>query len=137
MKKDGRDFNEDPLSYEEFIGLNSWGHIYYNNFFYNFLKSRRNYLRLSVINIKMANELSVVYQEYILNYKKIDTENDRIIKGHPYPESILKKGYEAYLTLRQNFSNDSTLRETIERYNLNNKSNSSDDCSDDWAGFFS
>lgn len=126
--KEGTNFNEEPLTFEEFIAHPSPLVFVCNNFFYNFYNydSRipsefelahpevlpsvgRNYERLKTINKELADELSKAFYEYS-NFgggKKPET-NDKI-EGCRIPKSIIKKGYQAYLILRENFKDDATM----------------------------
>ena len=113
--KDGANFDEEPLTYEEFTGNNYYGNIMYNNFFYNFSVTHRNYALLKPINPDMAEILSHN------NFGRISSEE------------ILEMGYEAYLLLRKNYFQSIELRERIYKYNYRLKSN----CADDWPAFFS
>jgi len=131
----GKNFDEPPLTFTEFISIDrSTNMAVYNNFFYNFYNYgpglASNYELLKNINKELAEELSVVYNEYRLK-KQEPEENDRQA-GHYYPQSILEKGYQAYLTLRDRLKNDQLLLKNIADYNKNRKV-----VPDDFAAFFS
>ena len=121
----GRNFNEAPLTYDEFIAKNSKGHPMCNNFFLNFYNYKegmaRNYEMLKKINPELANELSEAWKSKTVN-----------------TEEVLKKGYEAYLILRENYKNDPALLERISEYYEGDKINTDDgNETDDWPAFFS
>lgn len=129
---DGKNFNEEPLKFEEFIGKNGYGHTTYNNFFFNFGESLKNYEMLKNINIELAKSLSLVYRKYVLKKGKI---NEDLLKGHSYPKVVLEKGYEAYLLLRKHYSKDPDLLQRIETYH--ERTGGRGNSTDDWPAFFS
>ena len=114
----GKNFNEAPLSFEDFIRPDNIGYPAYNNFFFNLCKCEdwigKNYELLKLVHPELAQELSIVHCRY--NHQ-----------GKPYPEHILEKGYEAYLLLRKVFKDDEDLRGIISRYNNHLKGKISDD----------
>ena len=81
----------------------------------------RNYEMLKKINPELANELSEAWKSKTVN-----------------TEEVLKKGYEAYLILRENYKNDPALLERISEYYEGDKRNPDDgNETDDWTAFFS
>lgn len=154
--KNGNNFNEPPLTFDEFINVEGRSVPIYNNFFYNFYvydqydfekdamvkKYGRNYERLKTVNSNLAEELSLVYEKFNLargysDQRIIQTnlKGHQEIEGHKYPREILEKGYQAYLILREKFSKDKELLRRIvdyyEGYSENHPKY------DDWPSFFS
>jgi hypothetical protein len=134
----GNNFDQKDLSYKEFTYTKDTegGKIpRYNNFALEFWPYKegagRNYQRLKMVDEKLANELSTVFYHYQRSEEKI---NEVLIKGHGYPEHVLKKLYRAYLILRKEFKNDESLLKKIKEYR-NNYPN--ENICDDWAAFFS
>ncbi|MFA6514444.1 MAG: hypothetical protein WCT50_04140 [Patescibacteria group bacterium] len=124
----GKNFNEIPLLFEEFIEIKNNQFAFANFFlnFYNYHPGRaRNYERLRVVNQILAEELSAVHYQYGMKRCPVD-END-LIEGHFYPKSILEKGYQAYLILRKEFKNDPILLKRIADYNFNRNPKIPDD----------
>lgn len=154
MKKNGNNFNENPLTFEEFIDVNDKQFPIYNNFFYNFyvypvirndqnvMEYGRNYKRLQTVDKELADELSDVYEKFALALDYMDKsilKNNlkglNLIEGHMYPKEILQKGYHAYLLLRVNFSKDEELLKRI--FNYYDGYPEAHPKYDDWAAFFS
>ena len=130
-----KNFNEDPIDFQEFIGRDKKGMINYNNFFFNFYNYRQelrnNYIMLKKINEALARELSDSYDKYFLRCEPVDIESK--VNGHYFPREILEKGYQAYLLLRSNYKEDGDLIKKISDYNEGDDERSPDD----WAAFFS
>jgi len=131
----GANFNEPPLSYDEFVGFDNNGRFIYTNFFYHFSPtSPSNYDRLKSINSELAEELATVHDKYNFYFSeqaKNSMPEDEYLEGHMLPKSILKKGYEAYLLLRDNYKNDPKLLKQINDYYQGRKK-----YNDDEAAFF-
>ena len=126
-RKHGSNFDEEPLSFEEFINC-------FNNFFYNLSIGRHTYISIpygyvSIYGLLkereecLAEELSTVYEHkgYFIRDAYVDKYN--------YPEEILRKGFKAYLLLREDAKNESKLLEKIKEYRIGNRNpNAPDDC---------
>ena len=140
MEDLGTNFNEEPLTYEQFISFNERPRFRYNNFFYNLLSlpgyTGHNYERLRKVSPELADEFSSVHVKYnvwsVSETKKLMAEEE-YLEGHIFPKSILIKGYQVYLLLRKFFKDDPILLSKIEEY-YEGKGHRGPD---DWAAFFS
>ncbi len=120
-KRRGRDFNESPLSFEEFVSFDEGSRIY-NNFLLN-LGYFNLYEKLRKINNVLADNLKGIAINYFNLLKKEEKPN----------EDWQELGYKAYLILRENYKNDEALRTKILAYYGGKKP---DYGSDDWVAFF-
>lgn len=127
-RKNGSNFHEEPLSFEEFLFLDKNDIPIYNNFFLGFFGGRRNYKRLKEIDCNLAEELS--NYRYFKSWERKKMPED-FFEGHPYPKTVIEKGYKAYLLLRERFKDSSELREEINEYYDGGVKGS-----DDFAAFF-
>lgn len=125
MNMYGKNFNEEPLTFEEFISLNSGGIPVFNNFFYRFQNSTSskkgiNYTMLSKHNQNLSDKVKKIAIQYAGFYDRI-------------PREDLKTGYKAYLVLREKYKEDVVLRNGINRYKTGTDW---PDCPDDRPAFF-
>ncbi|MFZ4648830.1 MAG: hypothetical protein ACOYMB_04370 [Patescibacteria group bacterium] len=129
----GKNFNECPLTYQEFIELDINKRAVYNNFFLSLYNHHRdvgkNYERLRSVNADLAKELSEEYNQYYLGEEPREQD---YLPGHCFSISALRKGYQAYLILRKSFADDEALQKEMQNY----RSHQSCNISDDWAAFF-
>ncbi|MCX6795570.1 MAG: hypothetical protein NT165_02495 [Candidatus Falkowbacteria bacterium] len=131
----GKNFQDSALTFSEFIALNENNRAIYSNFFMNLYNCKyytgRNYQKLQAVDPMLAEELSEFYHRYYEN-KLLEDEQEKLF-GHSFPESIIKKGYQAYLLLRNNFAHDQSIIDHMSLY----RSHQTCEVSDDWAALFS
>jgi len=137
-----RNFDEPPLTFEEFIARGDEFSPNYNNFFHNFYKlgEGQNYKMLKQVDNDLAERLSDVYEKFVLSKRYVDQsireknlKGYTVVEGHAYPKEILEIGYKAYLILRESFKNSPELLDRIKKY----KEGATISVADDAPAFFS
>ena len=126
-RKHGSNFDEEPLSFEEFISC-------FNNFFYNLSIGRHTYISIpygyvSLLALLKGKDETLAEELSGAHATKGYYIRDAYVDKYNYPEEILKKGFKAYLLLREDAKNESKLLEKIKEYRIGNRNpNAPDDC---------